>query len=160
MVKNDCPINFSVKSNSEISQSYISLSLCFCVCLSLCLCLIYSSLPNNVSFVALLTVASWRIVRKQPSHSEEILGCYSSTRIPSFSYFSYVREIKDVSFQIRAKLWYEERISVREVFDFKTGEALENISSANIIPPEFLLPPFFSCLWTFLGQSVVCPRGP
>lgn len=63
------------------------------------------------------------------------------------------------SFQTRANLCYEERISVREVFDFKTGETLENISSANSIPPEFLLPPFLAACGHFLGQSVVCPWG-
>lgn len=63
------------------------------------------------------------------------------------------------SFQTRAKLCYEERISVREVFDFKTGETLENVSSANSIPPEFLLPPFLAASGHFLGQSVVCPWG-
>lgn len=45
------------------------------------------------------------------------------------------------------------------MFDFKTGETLENISSANTIPPEFLLAPFLAACWHFLGQSVICPWG-
>jgi hypothetical protein len=47
-------------------------------------------------------------------------------------------------FYSRAKLCYDERIPIRDVFDEKTAEILENVSSANSIPPEFLLPPFLS----------------
>ncbi|XP_062582873.1 uncharacterized protein LOC134244630, partial [Saccostrea cucullata] len=48
---------------------------------------------------------------------------------------------------------------LRDVFDQKTGDMLENISSANSIPPEFLLPPFLAACGHFLGKSVVCPWG-
>lgn len=65
--------------------------------------------------------------------------------------FIYDRERMPFSFQTRAKLCYEERISVREVFDFKTGETSENSSSANSIPPEFLLPPFLAACGHFFG---------
>ena len=63
------------------------------------------------------------------------------------------------AFQSRAKLCYEEHVSLRDVFDTVTADSLDNISSANSIPAEFLLPPFLAACGHFLGKSVISPWG-
>ena len=62
-------------------------------------------------------------------------------------------------FYSRSKLCYDERILINDVFDQTTAETLENIASANSIPPEFLVPPFLAACGHFLGKSVISPWG-
>lgn len=135
--------NLKVCSHASVFRLQNSGTLCFIITKRNCQ-------TNNAWFVMLLTRLPIR----------RTIGLLQLYKDLLFSFlFIYDRERMPFSFQTRAKLCYEERISVREVFDFKTGETSENSSSANSIPPEFLLPPFLAACGHFLGQSVVCPWG-
>lgn len=114
---------------------------------------------NNACFVTLLTRLPRNALFNNRLNQKKDWVVTALQGFAFFYLFIYNRERMAFSFQTRAKLCYEERISVGEVFDFKTGETSENSSSANSIPPEFLLPPFLAACGHFFGQWVVCPWG-